>query len=44
MHDPDAARRQKAARAQLIIYIAMGVFIVLPFLLAWLSGAIRFNF
>ena len=44
MQNPDAAQRQKAARAQLILYIVMGVGIVLPFLLAWLSGAIRFNF
>ena len=32
----------KARRAVRIIYIAMAILIILPFVLAWLTGAIRF--
>lgn len=32
----------KARRAVRIIYIAMAIFIFLPFLLVWLTGSFRF--
>jgi hypothetical protein len=32
----------KARRAIRIIYIAMAILSILPFVLAWLTGAIRF--
>jgi hypothetical protein len=32
----------RTRRAVRIIYLAMASFILLPFLLAWLSGSIRF--
>ena len=32
----------QARRARRIIYLAMGLFIVLPLLLVWLTGAIQF--
>lgn len=34
--------RQKANHAQRIIYIIMGIFILLPFLVVWITGAFRF--
>jgi hypothetical protein len=45
---PDEQKRdtaqtlEKAARAQRILYVMMFVFIVLPFIVIWLTGAIRF--
>ncbi len=39
----DAADLQKkASRAQLIITLLMVLFMVLPFVAAWLTGALRF--
>jgi hypothetical protein len=38
----DADLQKKASRAQLIITILMALFMVLPFLAAWLTGALRF--
>ena len=39
----DAADLQKkASRAQLIITLLMFLFMVLPFVAAWLAGALRF--
>ena len=38
----DADLQKKASRAQLIIYILMFLFMVLPFVAAWLTGALRF--
>lgn len=38
----DADLQKKASRTQLIIYILMFLFMMLPFLVAWLSGAFRF--
>lgn len=38
----EAELKQKAARAQLILYIAMFLGILLPFLVAWLTGAFSF--
>jgi len=32
----------KSRRAVRIIYIAMAIFILLPFVLVWLTGAFRF--
>lgn len=32
--------RRKAARAQLVLYLLMLVFMTLPILLAWLAGAL----
>jgi hypothetical protein len=38
----DADLQKKASRTQLIIYILMFLFMALPFLAAWLTGALRF--
>ena len=38
--DPEVL--QKARRARCIIYWVMGVFAILPLLLAWLTGNLRF--
>ena len=48
MESTDQAPRQhelppKARRAVRVIYIAMAVMILLPFLLVWLTGAISFD-
>ena len=34
--------QKKADRAKLIIYVLMFLFMVLPFVAAWLTGALRF--
>jgi|TARA_B110000977_G_scaffold44738_1_gene60825 hypothetical protein len=34
--------QKKADRAKLIIYVLMFLFMALPFVAAWLSGALRF--
>lgn len=34
--EPTEAEKARAHRAQLIIYVVMGVFIVLPLVIAWL--------
>ena len=38
----DADLQKKASRAQLIITILMFLFMVLPFVVAWFAGALRF--
>jgi len=38
----DADLQKKASRAQLIITLLMVLFMVLPFVAAWLTGALRF--
>jgi hypothetical protein len=38
----DADLQKKASKTQLILYILMFLFMVLPFLVAWLTGALRF--
>ncbi|CAA6685362.1 Unannotated [Lentimonas sp. CC19] len=38
----DADLQKKASRAQSIITILMLLFMVLPFVAAWLTGALRF--
>ncbi|MGB0416128.1 MAG: hypothetical protein ACPGKS_04720 [Coraliomargarita sp.] len=38
--DPEVLR--KAERARKTIYIAMGVLIILPLVLAWLTGSLSF--
>lgn len=40
--ESDSAVDRRALRAQRIIYVAMFVFIVLPFIVAFFSGALRF--
>jgi hypothetical protein len=47
MSDPQANRgkrsaAQKALRAQRIIYIVMFVFILLPFIVVWMTGSLSF--
>ena len=37
----DADLQKKASRAQLILYILMFVLMILPFLVAWMTGAFR---
>jgi Co/Zn/Cd efflux system component len=37
----DADLQKKASRTQLILYILMFLFMVLPFLVAWITGALR---
>ena len=32
------AQKAKAWRAQLILYVVMGIFVVLPFVVYWLRG------
>ena len=38
--DPELLR--KAERARKTIYIAMGIFMILPLILAWLTGNLNF--
>ena len=38
----DADLQKKASRAQFIIYMLMFLFMMLPFLAVWLTGALRF--
>lgn len=38
----EADLQKKADRAKLIIYILMFLFMVLPFIAAWLTGALHF--
>jgi hypothetical protein len=38
----EADLQKKASRAQLILYILMFLFMALPFLAAWLTGALHF--
>jgi hypothetical protein len=38
----EADLQKKASKAQNIIYVLMCLFMVLPFLVAWLAGALRF--
>jgi len=40
---PSKEVTDRALRAQRIIYVIMGIMIVLPFILVWLSGAISFD-
>jgi hypothetical protein len=35
--DPDPELQKKAQRAQTILYVAMAVFVLLPFVLLWLQ-------
>lgn len=37
----EADLQKKASRAQLILYILMLVLMVLPFVVAWMTGAFR---
>ncbi len=34
--EPTQAQKAKAARAQLILYVVMGIFVLLPFVIYWL--------
>ena len=36
------AIEKRAARAKTIIYVCMAVFMILPVVLAWMTGALRF--
>ncbi len=38
----DAETLKRAGRAQWILYAMMFVFILLPFIVVWVTGAIRF--
>ena len=38
----EADLQKKADRAKLVIYVLMFLFMVLPFVAAWLTGALRF--
>jgi len=40
---PSKEVTDRALRVQRIIYVFMGIMIVLPFILVWLSGAISFD-
>lgn len=40
--EQEAEAQKKAMRAQRILYICMGVLMLLPFVVVWLTGALRF--
>ena len=43
MCEQEVPLQQKADRARRIIYVVMALFVLLPFLVIWITGAIRFE-